>query len=135
MNPKTSKSVLLRCSNGLLNSLRLTTVQLLKCIFQLVQQIFIWFETVKNGSKIFENALGFKNVRKRIWNVPKTIENIKKLPEITFSARSIKYYGEYFEMPGKACERWFCHVIAFAHFLRNARKSKNFIFVFFSVLK
>ena len=35
----------------------------------------------------------FKNVRKRIWNVPKTIENIKKLPEITFSARSIKFYS------------------------------------------
>ena len=44
-------------------------------------------------------------------------------------------YGGYFEMPEKACERWFCHVIAFAHFFRNARKSKNFIFGFFSVLK
>ena len=25
-------------------------------------------------------------------------------------------YGVYFEMPQKACERWFCHVIAFAIF-------------------
>ena len=56
MNPKTSKSVLLRCSNGLLNSMRLTTVQLLKCIFPVGSTDFIWFETVKNGSKIFENA-------------------------------------------------------------------------------
>ena len=52
MNPKTSKSVLLRCSNGLLNSMRLTTVQLLKCIFSVGSTDFylIW-----NGEKRLEN--------------------------------------------------------------------------------
>ena len=36
-------------------------------------------------------------------------------------------------MPQNDCERWFCHVMAFAPFIWNAPKSKNFIFGSFSV--
>jgi len=50
----------------------------------------------------------------------------------TFSRYDQTYprYGEYYEMHQKACERWFCHVIAFAIFLK-CPKIKEFHFRFF----
>ena len=43
----------------------------------------------------------------------------------------MKYYGGYYEMPQKACERYIFHVMAYA----ISFEMPHFIFGFFSILK
>ena len=83
-----------------------------------------YFKRSYGGKDVFLSLWGPEGKRK--WRIGPDVNTKGKVSSLIYS----HIYGSYYEMPQKACERWFCHVIAFAIFLK-CPKIKEFHFRFF----